>query len=71
MNAFVSLFARISQNTHTNKTEIHQVFGGCTFGRGSVSSGGVAIPYVLPVFWVTLFAHSRPGNGDASRASTH
>jgi len=31
-------------------------------------SGGVAIPYTLPVLWITSCLRIMPGSGDANRA---
>jgi len=34
---------------------LHQIFVHVTYGRGSVSSGGIVIRYVLPVLWMMSY----------------
>jgi len=48
---FVCLCTYIIFQNHTIK--FHEIFVHVTCDRGSVSSDGNAIPYVLPVLWMT------------------
>jgi len=46
----------------TTTSLLHQFFVRATYGRGSSSSCGVAICYVLPVLWMTSYLHISQGD---------